>query len=239
MPTTQKLGTHISPGMLITSYEQIAEGVKYTEYGVPRVPNRKTIKGVLDWLESNSMIARESNRHGTVIFINNWHTYQNQDDAKVTPDGQSKKHQLDTTKEVKEVKESKESKEVKKKKGARNSPRSAIPFHEYKKQHPVEEETAAAIEFFLKQYERHQKKPHPNLKPAQWGDLCSSFMSCPDERDSSFTESLDLEAVKAMIARYFTTKFENCDYRIHHFNTPGVKLNRIYEEVLIEGRGYR
>lgn len=110
LPTRQvpKMGMWLSPGMLISSYELIAEGVSYYEDGVLKVPNKKTIKVILDWLEEYQMIERISNAKGTVIYITNWDTYQSNDDIKVTPDGLQKKRQTDTKKKYKEVKEVKE-----------------------------------------------------------------------------------------------------------------------------------
>lgn len=227
MPTSYGMGMYISPGMLITSYEQIAEGVKYMEYGVLRIPNRKTIKGILDWLESNSMIIRESNRFGTIIFINHWHTDQNRDDAKVIPDGHPKKHQLDTTREVKEVKDSQE---VQGNKGARIHSRShPLSFEEYKENNHVEEEIASSIEYFLHKYEENRGEPHPFLRTEQWEHHSRTFMSCLGDVVDS--HDINFEDHKAMIEKYFETDFgPDCDYRIHHYNTDGVKMCRFYEE---------
>lgn len=104
-PTTQKLGIWLLPAQLLTSYEEIAKGVSWVEYGIERKPNKKTIKTVLNWLKEQKMIQIESNKHGTIIFIVNWHTYQPTDNEKVT----LKKRQLDTIKEYKELKEEKDS----------------------------------------------------------------------------------------------------------------------------------
>ena len=114
LPTSRvpQMGIWVSPGTLITSYEIIAEGVSYIEYGVDRIPNRKTIMTILDWLEDREMIKRESNIRGTIIFIVNYDTYQSREDEKVTPKKQSTDietdngldFKLDTTKEVKELK---------------------------------------------------------------------------------------------------------------------------------------
>jgi hypothetical protein len=113
MPTTQIMGMYISPGMLITSYQQIAEGVAYRKHGVLKIPNKRTVMSIVDWLEGNGMIRRESNGMGTTIYINNWDTYQGVEDAKVTEDSREKvtlsaprsKREVHTTKEYKEVKE--------------------------------------------------------------------------------------------------------------------------------------
>jgi len=108
-PTQKGFKIALNPGQLITSLSVIAEGVSWYEYGVKRVPNRKTIKDILGWLESNAMVTVVSNRHGTFIIIMNWDTYNHCGTEKVTPNKQHKvtpkKQSLDTLKEVKEVKE--------------------------------------------------------------------------------------------------------------------------------------
>ena len=81
---TRKLGIWLSPGMYITSILDIANGVSYIEYGVKRVPNKKSIFKILKWLESNGMICLESNARGTTIYITNWDTYQAEDIEKIT-----------------------------------------------------------------------------------------------------------------------------------------------------------
>jgi len=108
-PTRLGFGIALNPGQLITSLSSIADGVSWYEYGVKKTPNKKTIKAILDWLESNSMVTVESNRYGTFINIINWNSYNSIEMEKVTPSNQPlvtpSKHQLDTLKEVKEVKE--------------------------------------------------------------------------------------------------------------------------------------
>lgn len=98
----------ILPGQRITSLRQIAEGVSYFEYGVERVPNIKTIKSILDWLESNGKCTVESNAKGTLITVINWNTYNSQGAEKVTQKEQEKvtqsKHGLDTNKNDKNEK---------------------------------------------------------------------------------------------------------------------------------------
>lgn len=74
-PTTKGFGIWVLPGQRITSYQQIAEGVSWVEWGVEKTPNKKTIKDVVDWLAQEGMIIIESNAHGTVISIMNWGIY--------------------------------------------------------------------------------------------------------------------------------------------------------------------
>ena len=74
----------ILPGQRITSLRQIADGVSWYEYGVVRTPNTKTIKTILDWLESNGQCSVESNAKGTVITVANWSTYNSKSQEKVT-----------------------------------------------------------------------------------------------------------------------------------------------------------
>lgn len=83
-PTREKVGIWVLPGQRITSLQQIAEGVKWTEWGKEKVPNKRTIKAVLDWLEAQEMVTIESNAKGTLITIVNWHSYNHVADGKVT-----------------------------------------------------------------------------------------------------------------------------------------------------------
>lgn len=104
-PTRKIFNIALNPGQLITSLSIISEDVSWYEYGVKKVPNKKTIKDILGWLESNAMVTTFSNRHGTFITITNWDTYNNIDDEKVTQNNQQfetlEKRSLDTLKEVK------------------------------------------------------------------------------------------------------------------------------------------
>ena len=108
-PTKQKYKIALNPGQLITSLSIIADGVSWYEYGVKKTPNKKIIKDILRWLESNSMVTVFSNRFGTFIMLINWYSYNGNDNEEVTQKKQEevtqKKRNVDTLKEVKEVKE--------------------------------------------------------------------------------------------------------------------------------------
>lgn len=75
LPTHKKFGIWVLPGQRITSYQQIAEGVKWHEWGQEKIPNKRTISAVIDWLKDSGMIEVESNAHGTLITVINWHIY--------------------------------------------------------------------------------------------------------------------------------------------------------------------
>ena len=111
-PTRKGYGIALNPGQLITSFSTIAEGVSWYEYGVKKVPNKKIIKDILEWLEGNSMVTVFSNRHGTFIMLINWDTYNSVENEKVTQNNQpkvtQKKRSVDTLKEGKEPLRSKE-----------------------------------------------------------------------------------------------------------------------------------
>lgn len=110
-PTKGKYGIHLNPGQLITSIGLIAEWSSWVEWGVEKRPNKKIVKDVLTWLESNDMITVESNATGTFINITNWGTYNNIEDKKVTEINQQevteKKRLVDTIKELRELLEQK------------------------------------------------------------------------------------------------------------------------------------
>ena len=88
-PTRGRTGIWVLPGQRITSLQQIAEGVRWTEWGRDVTPNKKSIKDVLDWLESREMVTVESNAKGTLVTIVNWHTYNGIGLEQVTGKGNS------------------------------------------------------------------------------------------------------------------------------------------------------
>ncbi len=83
-PTPRGIGIYVSPGMVITSLQQIAEGVAHSEWGKLIIPNKKSIVSVLKWLSTNAMITVESNAYGTVIFIVNYNKFNHDEGEKVT-----------------------------------------------------------------------------------------------------------------------------------------------------------
>lgn len=98
----------VDTGETITSLRHIAEAVKWIEYGVERVPSPKTIRVILDWLEGEKMIARESNRRGTRIKVLNYSVYQGGDNGESNTKETPRKHCLPTNKNVKNYKNDKE-----------------------------------------------------------------------------------------------------------------------------------
>lgn len=92
---TPKFGIWVLPGQRLTSLQQIAEGVKWYEWGKEIIPNKKTIKDIISSLELWGMIEVESNSKGTLITIVNWDTYNNvvteESNAGVTPTGYKKR----------------------------------------------------------------------------------------------------------------------------------------------------
>ena len=75
-------------GTIITSLNRIARGVSYQQRGAEKVPNRKTIKDILDVFVGLKMIKisgnSKSNSPNTTITICNWKNYQAQTGEKVT-----------------------------------------------------------------------------------------------------------------------------------------------------------
>jgi len=110
-PTKKGYKIAVNPGQIITSFSIIANGVAWYEYGVKRTPNKKVIKDILGWLESNSMVTVYSNRHGTFIVLTNWDTYNDTETKEVTQKKRvevtQKKRNVDTLKEGLEVKDKK------------------------------------------------------------------------------------------------------------------------------------
>lgn len=112
-PTHKGIGVWVLPGQRLTSLQEIAEGVKWSEWGKEIIPNKKTILTILNWLKIEGMIAFESNAQGTLISIINWDIYNHTDRVESNEKETVRKRSLDTRKECKECKECKEVKEVK------------------------------------------------------------------------------------------------------------------------------
>lgn len=83
-PSRSKFGIWVLPGQRVTSLQQIAEGVKWVEWGREVIPNKKTIKDVIDWLENHEMVTVVSNAKGTLITLVNWHSYNTSTSEEVT-----------------------------------------------------------------------------------------------------------------------------------------------------------
>ncbi len=79
-PTPKGYGIWVLPGQRLTSLQEIADGVKWSEWGREVVPNKKTIDCILKWLVDEEMIIIESNAKGTLISIINWDTYNHVDE---------------------------------------------------------------------------------------------------------------------------------------------------------------
>lgn len=74
-------GSHllIKSGQHLSSIRTIGEGVSWYEGHKHKIPNTKTIKTILNWLEDNHMISIErgkGNRQYTLITLVNWDSYQ-------------------------------------------------------------------------------------------------------------------------------------------------------------------
>lgn len=235
-------GMTIRSGMLVTSYQQIAEGVAYRQHGNRKLPNRKTIMSILKWLEGNGLIQRKSNSSGTIIYINDWQSYQGAEVAKVTEEsdhnvtgknGNGKQlvdglvdDLVDTSKEVKNIKELKE----KEYKGANANALCSMSFPSFKGKYQIPEEIVKAVEYFLSKRLQRFQADHPKAHEDKWEHLCSTLFYCDDEFNRPF--DFTLEEIMDMMDRYFEVDFPDCDYSIFHFNTDGVKVRRMYETVL-------
>jgi hypothetical protein len=101
---------HIPEGETITSLRCIAEAVSWYEYGVERIPAAKTIREVLDWLQNEGMITRDSNRKGTRIKVVNYSIYQGDSNGESNTEETQRKHRGSTNKNDKNV--NKEQKDI-------------------------------------------------------------------------------------------------------------------------------
>ncbi len=86
-------------------------------------------------------------------------------------------------------------------------------FDKYLRTNNVNEETVAAINYFLETHEKHRKRKYPNLRSDQWEKHVDTFCVAYDK-------VLDNNCMKEVIEEYFKTFYpkRRVDYRIHHFN---------------------
>ena len=89
----------------------------------------------------------------------------------------------------------------------------------------VDQNAVEVVNFFLKKYRENRGEQHPNLRISQWLHLLSTILDCGGLGSGDFM-FVDHEVI---IDQYFKTYFENCDYRIMHYNTDGVKYHRLCE----------
>ncbi len=121
-------------------------------------------------------------------------------------------------------------------KGARK-PRAAISFPTFIRKNTIDREALRAMRYFVRRYRQERDKPHPPLRPETWREVAESILVIEDEE---FGRTFDVthEEFRAMVRRYFSKKYEDCDYSLPHFNCDGVKL-RLHQEILRGAHGRR
>ena len=106
---------------------------------------------------------------------------------------------------------------------------SALSFKEYEKEYELSPEVIHIIKYFLNAYKKCMGKEHPKLKPEQWDSVEETLLTCNYEEYDTYFD-LSVEDLEAMIDNYFDTQFhDDCNYSILHFNTPGIKVRRMYD----------
>lgn len=105
-------------------------------------------------------------------------------------------------------------------------------FNHYKRLFkPSNEEAVEAIEYFIESWESIFRKKHKALMPDEWEGIVNTILSVLDPDYGSAGDDIGLEESRVMMDRYFQTCFKRgCDYSILHYNSPGVKSKRFYEE---------
>jgi len=107
-----------------------------------------------------------------------------------------------------------------------------LSFEEFKTQNHIQEEDADIINYFLWKYKLEREEDHPPLTPEKWQEQVNLLRVIEkDGWDVDGADCLLVEDFERMIDKYFATNFENCNYRLPHFNQPAVKYCRFYEEV--------
>ncbi len=82
-----------------------------------------------------------------------------------------------------------------------------------------------AIQYYLKAYQKHKGKPHPNLKAKQWQRVIDKLESFGDGE-----HNLDFIDFQLMIDYHFQRKLKT-DYNINHFATQGILENIFYKRL--------
>lgn len=113
IPGQGNMGVWLSPGMMPCSADSIAEGLKWRDGGRGRRyhrPARNTIDKIIYWLNSQNMIQLNRDHIGTLIIVNNWHSYQSSHIVIAQPLEQPCAQPLEHSEAFKELKEVKERK---------------------------------------------------------------------------------------------------------------------------------
>ncbi len=104
-----------------------------------------------------------------------------------------------------------------------------LSYEEFSEEYEVDEEADEVIRYFLQKRKGYALPEYRKARPETWSRLCRTLF-CADDH---FTVSHDFDAdtMILLIDKYFQTRFwRGCDYSIFHFNSPGVKMRRMYEE---------
>jgi hypothetical protein len=110
--------------------------------------------------------------------------------------------------------------------GGKSSANRPITFERFIEQHNVDRETTSAIEYYLNTFQKRRGEKHPNLRIEQWAKHTETFRQVSVNGQE---ETFDAGSLEVMINKYFDTEYQaGCDYRIHHFNTLGIKEHLVY-----------
>ena len=90
------------------------------------------------------------------------------------------------------------------------------------------DEVLSVFECYFEQYERYMGQQHPNLRIEQ----IRRIIQVMPHLELDTTPDLDADCYPEMIDRHFQTKYRHCDYRINHFFSGCVRINRFYETCL-------
>lgn len=184
--------------------------------------NERTVNRFLAMLQRRQMIRCRINNLTTVISIVNFDEYQKSTELNA-------EQNADQSTDREEVKEAKENKELKWTKMPVDKSYSLDAFlKEYQKATDlISEEVIEALRYFLDKYESIRHEKHPHLTRMQWRHHVDTTFYCTDNYDN--VVDISLSDIKLMIDKYFSKNFDDCDYRLNHFNTDGIKRCLYYE----------
>lgn len=172
-------------------------------------------------------------RHPIRFVFNN---LQPQNDTNPT----GNQHRFNPTKEPNPISPIKGEEKDKGLASKRRSRTVVLSFEAYKRRFkPVHHEAMEAVEYFLKIRKafaaKNSLRDHLPLHPEQWEAIVETILIVGDDDTRGADTDIDLQDCKAMIDRYFETKFRSgCDYSIVHFNNIKVKANRFFETAYLE-----
>ena len=83
------------------------------------------------------------------------------------------------------------------------------------------------VRVFVKAFKEYRQEEHPHISFKSMQSGIEALHDFETDNDNL----IDLDDWQAMIDKYFSTPFDNCDYHFNHFASPNILQNRFFESV--------